>query len=638
MSFPPVPVGATVAVDIESYNRDLKGTGPQFLFSGPDFVIGIGIFVSETGEGAYFPIAHDEGNSELRVVDWFRELLARDDITAVFANAKFDLEGLCALGIAVKCRIVDVQVTEALINENEWSYSLSSIAKRRGLGDKSSGEIEATLLDKGLVIPGGRGESKPDWSRLRALSPQIVGPYCVTDAKLTARIHLQQLEEIRDLGLQTVYDLECKLISILFDIHLKGIAVDIPKASQANDSLLADNKLEMARVQKEVGAFDIFSSDSISEVCYTLGFIPPKAEKSKRKGTEELRDSVTGDWLRSTKHPHLMAIAELRKSIKIQRDFILGTVLRKSYNGRIHPTFYSTRGSSFMSGDDTNGTKSGRLACTNPNLQQIPSRHPVLGPLTRSLFLPNNGDLFLKSDYQAQEIRVALHYASKLNLSGSKELIDHYNDNPLFDYHEYVRSMIEKHGVHVSRSLAKTAGLAIMYGIGRKKLSTYLEMPIASVDEFLAAFHSSIPWVKEALVFTSRIAEKRGYVKTILGRIRHFNRWEKKDYTTDWQIPMDNEEAARLKWGNIRRADTFKAFNSVVQGTSAEQAKMALVACHEEGLEVLLSVHDELCLSVNNHTQAEHVKEIMENILPLHVPTVAEAGLGPNWASCKEKL
>lgn len=630
MTFPIVPYGAAVAIDIESCNADLKGQGPQFLFGGSDFTIGIGIFVSKTGHGEYFPISHREGNSPLNVVGWFRELLARDDITAVFANAKFDLLGLYALGIKCDCRCVDMQVTESLIDENQWSYSLGNIAKRYGLGDKSSVVVSRALIERGFVIKSGNDKGMADWSKLLELPPSIVGPYCVLDAELTMKVHLRQQDLVYDFELDEVYDLESKLVSVLFDMHIQGIAVDITKAAQINDDLLKANNLELARLQRETIPFELNSSESLSKVCRHLGFTPPQTDKE--------HNSVTGDWLKLTGNPHLIALAELRKSVKIQRDFILGTVLNRSYDGRLHPTFFSTRGSSFMSGDDTNGTKSGRLACTQPNLQQIPSRHPVLGPLTRSLFLPNNGDLFLKSDYQAQEIRVALHYASKLNLPGVETLVDNYNKDSLFDYHGYVRNMIEGHGVFVNRFTAKTAGLAIMYGIGRKKLSTYLNMPMKDVDKFLAAFHNAIPWVKEALAFTSKLANERGYVKTILERRRHFNRWENATWGAEWEPPLDDEVAALFKWGKIRRADTFKAFNSVVQGTSAETNKVALVTCHEEKIPILLTVHDELCASVNSHAMGKRVKEIMEQAIPLAIPTIAEAGIGTNWASCKEML
>jgi DNA polymerase I-like protein with 3'-5' exonuclease and polymerase domains len=350
--------------------------------------------------------------------------------------------------------------------------------------------------------------------------------------------------------------------------------------------------------------------------------------------TQKGNESVTNDWLLSSGIDELKYLAHWRKKEKFRRDFIESVIIGENHKGRLHPQWFSARGSSFMNPNDANGTKSGRLSCTGPNLQQIPARHPVYGPMIRELFLPEDNEFYCSADYQAQEIRIGIHFAVALNLPGAKEIAQKYAENPTMDYHANTMEKINAlGGFQATRFQSKTANLSIQYGIGKAKLGKNLEMKLAEITSFLEAFHQASPYLKPALNYAMRIANERGFVKTILGRRRHFNLWENAAYSNhnEWVRPLPKEEAL-ARWGNIKRAGTYKAWNSVVQGTAAEMAKLSIVNVYKEtGIVPLMTVHDELDLSIKNETEAKHIKNILENVLKLNIPIVVDMGIGTNW-------
>jgi DNA polymerase-1 len=333
-------------------------------------------------------------------------------------------------------------------------------------------------------------------------------------------------------------------------------------------------------------------------------------------------------------------MAKYRQGEKIRRDFIQSMILEGSYNGRLHPNWFQTRGSSFMSGDDVNGTRSGRIACTDPNLTQIPSRHPLYGPMVRGLFIPEDGERWLKTDYQAQEIRIGVHYANKLNLSGAAQIAQAYRDNPMLDYHEMVKEMVNAIlSAPITRTAAKTTNLSLAYGMGKRKLAGRLGFTTSETEQFLNVYHREIPFVKEALDKAMRIANDRGYVKTIMGRRRHFSDWENANWGSAWERPIKDKQTALLTWGKIKRAGTYKAWNSIIQGTAAEQTKNSIVNMADEGIYPLMQVYDELDFSVSHVAEAYRVRQIMEHAIQMTVPVVAEMWTASDWSGLnKEKL
>lgn len=618
-SFPIVPPGATIAVDTETYCEDLQKIGPQFLH-GKDFVIGISMAM-EDGYAEYFPIAHFGNNCEIPVVAWFKGLLEREDITAVGANWKFDIEGLNKLGIFPRCKLVDMQVTDALLDENQSSYTLNNISVRRGFGEKTPGEMEEQLVLRGHITRG-----KPDWSMLYKLHPKYVGPYASDDAKLTLLCHMQQMKEIEEQGLQKVYELESEILPVLFAMRRVGQPVDVDAADQLNAEMGIKLDDEYSRIIKEAGKGEVdpFSSQSLAAWVKALGYKPPL--------TLKYNDSVSNEWLFATEDPHLVGMANYRQGERFRRDVIEGILINQSHNGRIHASWYSTRGTSFMAGED-GGTRSGRLSSGSPSLQVIPSRHPIHGPMVRKFFIPEKGAKFYKGDYNSQEVRIAVHFANLLNLTGAGELAARYNADPHFDYHEHIKEMLNAVLSNpITRNTAKTTGLSLQYGMGKARLADRLDMKVTQTVAFLDVFNREVPWIKEALFKAQDIANDRGFVKSILGRRRRFIEWENANYGASWEKPKTSKREALLAWGKTRRAGTYKAWNSVVQGTAAEMTKTAMVNAYKEGILPTMSIHDELTASLETEAKAKQMKEIMEHAIELCIPVIVDATLSDNWA------
>lgn len=628
--FPRVPEGSTIAVDTEAHCEDLEKKGQQFL-NGEDFVCGISMAL-ENGFREYYPIAHESGNCEMNVVGYFEELLKRPDITAVGANWKFDIEGLYKVGIKPKCKLADMQVTEALLDENQISYRLNDISIRRGLGKKSPGELEEELVRRGFVKRG-----KPDWSQIHRLPPKYVGPYAADDAFLTLQCHIQQMPEISDQDLSTVYDLECALIPMLWDMRRVGQPIDFDAADElnANMGLELEDKYKTLIGLAGKGEVDPFSPQSLGTWVRALGYEPPKTALTEKGGGGN--DSVGNDWMMATKDPILVAMAEYRQGERFRRDVIEGVLINQSYKSRIHASWYSTRGVSFMAGED-GGTRSGRLSSGNPSLQVIPARHPTYGPMVRKMFLPEQGERFYKGDYNSQEIRIGVHFAKRLNLPGADTYVNRYLDNPAFDYHDYVKEMLNVIlPVPIIRGTAKTTGLSLQYGMGKAKLAARLGMKASEATDFLDTFHTTVPWVKKALEKAMDIANQRGYVRSILGRRRRFDEWENANYGAGWSRPLKNKKEAILTWGKIKRAGTYKAWNSVVQSTAAEMTKSAMILLYKDGILPRMTIHDELTASIGSMAEAKRAKDMMEHAIELCIPVLVDATLADDWAGTNKE-
>lgn len=607
-----------LALDTETYDPRLSDIGPGFVYDQAK-VVGISIYYP--GCSMYFPLRHKEGNINNwpQVKAWLKVILSNPMVTVIFANAKYDLEALWSLGIEVKAWCVDIQVVESLIDEEKKSYSLASLSKDYGLKPKTREVIEGLLLSAGYVLRNG----KPDWSKLWKLPVNTVGEYAKDDAMLTYEIFQLQKPIIEEEELREVFELECELTPVLFDMRIKGIDVDLAKAEAENARLMDDCQMKLDFIRQWAPNLNPFSPIQLGELVREVGLDPPKTEKDN--------DSVTNLFLLESGVEELIRIGEYRQQEKIRRDFVESVVLNGSYKGRVHPQWYQTRGTSFMSGDDVAGTRSGRVACSNPNLSQIPSRHKVLGPLVRSLFIARNGGKWFKGDLSQQEPRISLHYAYLLKLTGSAEARQLYIDNPATDFHDMVMDMVNKvRNDPIERDQAKTINLARAYGMGRKKTAVKLKLSLSQADGILASYDRGFPFMKELLEYCMEVADQRGYVKTVLGRRRRFNMWEPTHFQRG-KFPIKGKEAAIKAYGSIRRAHLHKAMNSVVQGSAAEQMKKALIILWKERIDLLITLYDEIGASVNSEREAKLIKEVTENIIPFKVPHLMKYKLMDSW-------
>jgi DNA polymerase I-like protein with 3'-5' exonuclease and polymerase domains len=284
--------------------------------------------------------------------------------------------------------------------------------------------------------------------------------------------------------------------------------------------------------------------------------------------------------------------------------------------------------------------------------QQIPARDPELGPMIRKLFVPEPGYQWGCFDYSQQEPRVTVHYArlmadflkgqvtqsdrdgqSRLAaMLSADEAVRMYQENPDIDYHQMIADM-----ANISRKPAKTLNLGAAYGMGKAKMMRQLGVDMQAAVEIYEKYHVAVPYVKQLGNECMQLAQQRGWVKTLLGRKRRYKLWEPR-YSEKGSrpVPLPREQAV-AKWGeaNIKRAMTHNALNAIVQGSSADMIKTAMVLCHEQKLGIMhLTVHDELDFSVMPD-DVPKIKEIMEHAMSLVVPLKVDVELGPSWGDAK---
>jgi len=611
-----------LAVDTETHTPKLKTHGPLGI-QHEDYAIGISV-AAQDGFNAYYPLRHQEGNGPPDIIPWLKHWMAQPDNLVSFAHAKFDIEMLWTLGIEVKCKSYDVLAIDALINENHGSYSLDSISKRYGLEGKLSKKegVDRWMLEHGMKRF--RHPKEADWGRMREVPPAILSPYAMQDAKLTLDCYECQENLIAMQKLERVAQLECDLIPVTWDMRLEGVPVDLDKAERLELEMRTQGEAWLNDMRSRYPGFEPFASRSLEKYVLTHERYPP------RSATGE--PSITNEWLEASDVMEFHEVAHYRRAEKLRRDFVSGVVLETAYKGRIHPSWFSTRGSGFMAGDDPNGTRTGRIACETPNLAQIPRRHKILGPKVRGLFVPREGEVWHAADYASQEPRITLHYAVKWGLAGAMDIANRYYADPKTDYHTVVTEMVNRVSVKkIDRDQGKTINLGLVYGLGKAKLAGKLAMSPEETESLLASYHQAVPFVKPLQRLTKDYADKRGYINTELGRRRRFDLWEPAAFGMRKQaLPKDEALAA---YRNIKRAMTYKALNSAVQGTAAEQIKLAMKMLHAEKLTPLVTMYDELGHSIpRDPAISKRICEIMETAIPLLIPHHVEAKMGDSWA------
>jgi len=268
---------------------------------------------------------------------------------------------------------------------------------------------------------------------------------------------------------------------------------------------------------------------------------------------------------------------------------------------------------------------------SSPNLQQLPARNEVIGPMIRSLFLPEEGDKWGSFDYSSQEPRIVVHYASLLEFRGASEFVEKYREDKYSDFHQIAADI-----VGVPRKQAKTINLGLFYGMGVTKLAAQLGLELSDAKDLFAKYHAEVPFVREMSEFAANRAGKKGSIRTLLGRKCRYEKWEPALFGV--HKPLSHKEAFETYGNGIRRAFTYKALNALIQGSAADQTKMAMVLLAEEGMLPLVQIHDELAMSVPDEATARRIQEIMETCVTLQVPSVVDAEIGPSWGEASKSI
>ena len=594
-----------MAIDLETRDPNLTTLGPGWCRD-DGYVIGIAVAAGDFV--GYFPIRHEGGGNmpEKTVFNWLKKQLATPHIEKVMHNALYDLGWLRWAGIEVQGPIIDTMIAAPLLNENRRFYNLNSLCREYLEEGKSEVMLRSAAAMYGI-------DPKSEMWKLHA---SFVGRYAEKDAEITLKLWDRLSIEIKGDNIESIFKLESSLLPVLLDMKERGVRVDVDKAEQTKKKLVSLEQNLLKEVKDETGIWvEPWAASSIAKVFDKLGLSYKRTAKTNAP-------AFTKVFLANHVHPVAQKIVRLREFNKANTTFI-ETILKHEHNGRIHCDFNPLR-------SDEGGTVTGRFSSSHPNLQQQPARDPEIKKMIRGLFLPEEGEKWGSFDYASQEPRWLAHYCWALKGPNRSPLIDDivkmYHDGNA-DFHQMVADM-----AGVTRKEAKTVNLGIMYGMGRKKLGTTLDISEEEAKRLLAEYHIKVPFVKGMADLAANTASEHGVVRTWLGRKCHFNMWEPRSYEFNRALPL--EEAAKEYGGRgmIRRAFTYKALNRLIQGSSADQTKKAMVECYKEGLLPLLTVHDELCFSVNSREQADKIVEIMKTCVHgLAVPFDVDAEIGNNW-------
>jgi len=596
--FPSMKGRKVVAIDLETCDPGLIKDGPGWPRKIGEV---IGISISSGDFTAYYPIAHEGGGNMDRgaVIKYIRDICEDDSIEKVFHNAQYDIGWLSVIEIEVKGRIHDTMVAMALIDENRFSYTLNSISFDY-LGEyKNESKLKEAALAFGV-------DPKSEMYKLPAT---FVGEYAEEDARLTLKLHEKLSWEIKKDNLETIYDIECRLINVIFNMTKKGVRFDLDRCLILNDKFRNKEKKILKRLKDLTNhKVEIWAAASIAKAFDSLNLPYERTEKTNAP-------SFTKMFLMD--HPHELPrlIMQARELNKLRGTFLQGLVNHNT-SGRIHAHINQIR-------SDSGGTVTGRFSYSHPNLQQIPNRGQFAGSI-RKLFIPEMGEYWLKADYSQQEPRLLTHWACLVGQMGAEEVKEAYKKSDL-DFHQQTAEM-----AGVERRLAKTIGLGVMYGMGYNKLARELDIEPPEAKKMLADFRKRVPFMQGMLEAVMNRANSKGIVRTLLGRKCRFDLWEPTQWGVHKALPLNQ---AKVEYGDaIKRAGTYKALNRLIQGSAADQTKKAMVDIYEElGIVPLIQVHDELDCSVKSEIEARKIKNIMETCVELEVPSKVDTDLGESW-------
>ncbi len=422
-----------IAIDIETKDPTLKQLGPGVRRGG--YIVGVS-FAIEDGPAYYLPVRHALGENldPERVFGYLRRQASEYTGEVVGANLQYDMDYLAEEGISFwDATWRDVQIAEPLIDENQYTYNLDAIAGRHGIPGKQEDLLKRFAGCYGVDPKAG----------LWQLPSHAVGEYADQDVRLPLQLLRLQERLLDREELFPVFDLECNLQKVLLKMRRRGVAINFDKLDQIETHATIMEGRALQEITWTVGigltTADTNRPASWARVLKHLGIGMPKTKTGK--------DSVTIAVLKAIEHPVGDLIRDAKKWNKLRTTFVK-SIRTHSINGRVHCTFNQLRRPADDDGGDEKGARYGRLSCTDPNLQQQPARDKIIGPMWRSIYIPDDGGEWCCADYSQQEPRWLTHYAEMPyrgfpnGLPRAREMAERYRNDPTTDNHDTMALLI----------------------------------------------------------------------------------------------------------------------------------------------------------------------------------------------------
>ena len=559
-------------------------------------MIGFSLCTSEN-DACYVPLLHtNEGERQLKfdqAIEILRQILEDEGIKKILHNMKYDALVIDKYNIKIK------NFDDTML----MSYSLGSGGVRHKLDTLIKYYFNHDAMSFKELIGSGK-----DKKTFEELSIEEAGKYAAEDADMTLRLWKKIKSSISKNKQVKIYEIiEKPLIKVLIQMEKNGISIDINRLSKLSKTfeskLLELEKLCFNLIDEEV---NLGSPKQVGEILFEKLNLP--GGKRTSTGSWSTNASTLED-LANQGHEFPKLLLEWRALSKLKTTYTdtLPTYLNDSTK-RIHSSFAMAT------------TSTGRLASSDPNLQNIPIRSED-GRMIRRAFIPNDGNVLISSDYSQIELRLIAHIANEENLiKAFHEKIDIHAATASEVFNININEMTPE-----IRRNAKAINFGIIYGISAFGLAKQLNISRTEASEFIKAYFNKYPSIKDYMDETKKFASENGFVKTLMGR---------KCLVED----INSKNAATRSF--MERA----AINAPIQGSAADIIKRAMIVLSKNSelieleTKMLLQVHDELIFETkkeNSLKAMKIIKEEMENahnpILKIKVPLIADTSFGKNW-------
>lgn len=444
------------------------------------------------------------------------------------------------------------------------------------------------------------------WPSLSARHAEKSGLPMERPASIALSLYDDMVKRLEHDGLlRLLHDMEMPLIPVLVSMENAGITIDKAALRDFLDEVQTELDALTERIYQEAGQqFNIRSAQQIGEILFKkLGLAAAKSTKGGQASTSQaVLEKLSGQ------HPVVDALLEFRKLEKMRSTYLEPLPRLAGPDSRIHTTFNQT------------ATATGRLSSSNPNLQNIPVRGEM-GRRMRTCFTAGPGMKLISADYSQVELRVLAHY------SQDPTLLSAFRNGE--DIHTRTAALLfDVDPAQIGpdqRRRAKTINFGLIYGMGARKLGQDLGIPLSEARMFIERYFARFAHIKEFFDSVEQEARKNGYVTTLSGRRR----------------PLPDMLSQS---GQARALAERQAVNTLIQGSAADLIKLAMLSVYNDGelrrmkARMLLQIHDELIVEApeeNAEAAASRLASLMTDTsawgLELHVPLVADAGVGRNW-------
>ncbi|MDX1436142.1 MAG: DNA polymerase I [Anaerolineales bacterium] len=564
-------------------------------------LVGISLAVEE-GEGFYIPVGHrPELGDQLSVEAVMSALegpMTDPKIPKAGHNLKYDYVLMARYGLRASPLGFDSMIAEWLRNPDSRNLGLKNLVWV---------ELNESMTEIDALIGKGRNQIT-----MAEVPIEAAGAYAAADAETVLRLIPILKKELVDRHADHLLEeLEMPLIPVLADMEMAGISLDIPFLSEMSQDLELRVGEIVENIYKAVGEeFNLNSPQQLSTALFDrLQIQPPDRVRRTKSGfystsaaiLEEIRDqSPVVDW-----------VLEYRELSKLKSTYL--DALPAQVNpatGRIHTSYNQT------------GSVTGRIASSNPNLQNIPIR-TELGRKVRHGFIASPGMVLLAVDYSQVELRIAAHMAEDQTMISAFRAGQDIHATTAAAIYNIPLDEVDRD----QRRHAKAINFGLIYGMSPFGLTRTTDLTLAEAENFVEAYFERFPGVKSYLDQTRKLAADQGYVETLLGRRRYF-------------LGLKSQSNY-----NVRSREEREAINAPIQGTAADIMKIAMIRTHKALSEsalsarMLLQVHDELVLECPVEELGETarlVRDVMEASYELSVPLDTDARQGKNWGEMQD--